>query len=178
MRQEAGRSVPGPAGLPARLRGYGSDLAKRLAAAVITAVLSSLIVFLLIRSVPGDVVGQMLGQTSDPAAAQALREFFGLDQPLWSQYLAWLAACAGRRFRHELGARAAGLGHGRQRAAGHARARPPDARCRDPHRGPAGFLAGIYEGRRRTISSRASTSRPCRAGVLGRPDAAGGRLVV
>lgn len=69
----------------------GAYLAKRLAASIVTAILASIIVFLLVRSVPGDVVGQMLGQTSDPVAAKALREFFGLDQPVWQQYLGWLA---------------------------------------------------------------------------------------
>ena len=65
-------------------------LGRRAAASLLTALLASLVVFLLIRSVPGDVVGQMLGQSNDPAAARALREFFGLDQPAWRQYLAWL----------------------------------------------------------------------------------------
>lgn len=68
----------------------GAYLAKRLAASVVTALLASIVVFLLVRSVPGDVVGQMLGQTSDPIATKALREFFGLDQPVWQQYLGWL----------------------------------------------------------------------------------------
>jgi peptide/nickel transport system permease protein len=66
-------------------------LIKRLAASVLTALLASIVVFLMMRSVPGDVVGQMLGQTSDPVATQALREFFGLDQPAWRQYLSWLS---------------------------------------------------------------------------------------
>lgn len=65
-------------------------LVRRLAASALTALMASVVVFLLIRSVPGDVVAQMLGQSSDPAAAAALREFFGLDQPAWRQYLAWL----------------------------------------------------------------------------------------
>lgn len=66
-------------------------LARRAAASAVTALLASAVVFLLIRSVPGDVVAQMLGQSSDPAAAAALRGFFGLDQPLHRQYFAWLA---------------------------------------------------------------------------------------
>lgn len=66
-------------------------LIKRLAASMLTALLASIVVFAMMRSVPGDVVGQMLGQTSDPVATQALREFFGLDQPVWRQYLRWLA---------------------------------------------------------------------------------------
>src|SRR5215218_5755543 len=65
-------------------------LTQRLAASVVTALLASVIVFTLVRSVPGDVVAQMLGQTSDPTAERALREFFGLDLPAWRQYLAWL----------------------------------------------------------------------------------------
>jgi peptide/nickel transport system permease protein len=69
-------------------------LARRLGASLVTALLASAFVFVLVRSVPGDVVGQMLGQTSDPVAAAALREFFGLDQPLWRQYLAWLGRVA------------------------------------------------------------------------------------
>ena len=69
-------------------------LAKRLAASILTAILASAVIFVIVRSVPGDVVGQMLGQTSDPVAAKALREFFGLDLPVWQQYLGWLARVA------------------------------------------------------------------------------------
>ncbi len=67
-------------------------LAQRFAASAITAVLASIVVFLIVRAVPGDVVAQMLGQTSDPAATQSLRAFFGLDQPVWMQYGRWIGA--------------------------------------------------------------------------------------
>lgn len=72
----------------------GAYLAKRLAASVVTAILSSLVVFWLVRQVPGDVVAQMLGQSGarGSAAEASLRRFFGLDEPLWRQYLAWLWA--------------------------------------------------------------------------------------
>ncbi|MCZ0738048.1 ABC transporter permease [Phreatobacter sp. AB_2022a] len=73
-------------------------LAKRLAASIVTAILASAVIFVMVRSVPGDVVGQMLGQTSDPVAARALREFFGLDLPVWQQYLGWLARVASADF--------------------------------------------------------------------------------
>jgi peptide/nickel transport system permease protein len=66
-------------------------LLNRFVASVVTAVLASLMVFILVRNVPGDVVAQMLGQTSDPTAERALREFFGLDQPIYRQYLTWLS---------------------------------------------------------------------------------------
>lgn len=65
-------------------------LLRRAGASLLTAVLASILVFLIVRAVPGDVVAQMLGQSGDPGAAQALRSFFGLDQPLWQQYLAWI----------------------------------------------------------------------------------------
>ncbi len=65
-------------------------LLRRLAASLATALFATIIVFVIVRSVPGDVVAQMLGQTSDETAARALREFFGLDRPLWRQYLGWL----------------------------------------------------------------------------------------
>lgn len=65
-------------------------LVSRLSSALLAALLSSLVVFVLMRAVPGDIVAQMLGQSSDPAAAQALRGFFGLDRPIHSQFLEWL----------------------------------------------------------------------------------------
>lgn len=68
-------------------------LARRLGAAAIAALLSSLAVFLLMRAVPGDIVGQMLGQSGgDRAAEEALRAFFGLDRPLWSQFGTWVGS--------------------------------------------------------------------------------------
>jgi len=67
-------------------------LVRRFAASAVTAVLASIVVFLIVRAVPGDVVAQMLGQTSDPAATQSLRAFFGLDQPVWMQYGRWIGA--------------------------------------------------------------------------------------
>ena len=64
----------------------------RTSAALVTLLVSSVVVFLLIQAVPGDIVAQMLGQVGDrPEAEQALRSFFGLDQPLYVRYLTWLA---------------------------------------------------------------------------------------
>lgn len=69
-------------------------LVSRLSSALLAALLSSLVVFVLMRAVPGDIVAQMLGQSSDPAAAQSLRGFFGLDRPIHSQFLDWLGQLA------------------------------------------------------------------------------------
>jgi len=45
------------------------------------------LVFLLIHLVPGDPILQMLGDGATPADISALRHQYGLDQPLWAQYL-------------------------------------------------------------------------------------------
>jgi ABC-type dipeptide/oligopeptide/nickel transport system permease component len=45
------------------------------------------LVFLLIHLVPGDPILEMLGEGATPADIDALRHQYGLDQPLWRQYL-------------------------------------------------------------------------------------------
>src|SRR5947208_11698294 len=45
------------------------------------------LVFLLIHIVPGDPILQMLGEGATPADIDALRHQYGLDRPLWQQYL-------------------------------------------------------------------------------------------
>jgi ABC-type dipeptide/oligopeptide/nickel transport system permease component len=45
------------------------------------------LVFLLIHLVPGDPILQMLGEGATPADLDALRHQYGLDQPLWKQYI-------------------------------------------------------------------------------------------
>ncbi len=49
------------------------------------------LVFLLIHLVPGDPILQMLGQGATPADVSALRHQYGLDQPLWTQYIHYWA---------------------------------------------------------------------------------------
>jgi len=45
------------------------------------------LVFLLIHLVPGDPIAQMLGEGAPPADLAATRHAYGLDLPLWQQYL-------------------------------------------------------------------------------------------
>ena len=52
------------------------------------------LVFLLIHVVPGDPVEAMLGETASSADKEALRRELGLDQPLRSQYVRFLAGLA------------------------------------------------------------------------------------
>ena len=65
-------------------------IARRLATSLLTAFLATILVFLLVRLVPGDVVAQMMGQSGGETAERSMRAFFGLDQPIYLQYLAWI----------------------------------------------------------------------------------------
>jgi ABC-type dipeptide/oligopeptide/nickel transport system permease component len=47
------------------------------------------LVFLLIHLVPGDPIQQMLGEGATPADITGLRHQYGLDQPLWKQYVSY-----------------------------------------------------------------------------------------
>ncbi len=49
------------------------------------------LVFFLIHLIPGDPIEVMLGETATAVDKEALRRDLGLDQPLWSQYLRFLA---------------------------------------------------------------------------------------
>jgi len=49
------------------------------------------LVFLLVHLVPGDPILQMLGQGATPADIANLRHLYGLDQPLWQQYIHYWA---------------------------------------------------------------------------------------
>jgi peptide/nickel transport system permease protein len=66
---------------------------RRLVALVPTALGVSLLVFLLMHLIPGTVVDQIIGTETrvGDEGRQAIRAFFGLDQPLHVQYLTWVA---------------------------------------------------------------------------------------
>ena len=50
----------------------------------------TLVVFLMIHLIPGDPASTLLGNRSTPQAVAALRSQFGLDEPLYRQYLDFL----------------------------------------------------------------------------------------
>lgn len=64
---------------------------KRLLWAVPVLLLVSFIVFGLVRLVPGGPAIVMLGSDADPARIEAVRQELGLNQPLWRQYLDYMA---------------------------------------------------------------------------------------
>src|SRR3954454_14717141 len=66
---------------------------KRPIAAVPGLVLTTAIVFVLMRMLPGDpvlmLIGDALGNVSDETLRQ-MRQQQGIDQPIYSQYIAWM----------------------------------------------------------------------------------------
>jgi peptide/nickel transport system permease protein len=49
------------------------------------------LVFFMLRAVPGDPIAAMLFDVGDPEVADLIRQKFGLDQPVWVQYVRWFA---------------------------------------------------------------------------------------
>ncbi len=66
-------------------------IAKRVAHSFFVVYFVATIVFLAVRAIPGDPVRLMLGGEASPEARQALRQELGLNQPVYVQYVRWLA---------------------------------------------------------------------------------------
>ncbi|MEJ2208617.1 MAG: ABC transporter permease, partial [Anaerolineae bacterium] len=64
---------------------------KRLGFLLLTLLLTSIIIFLVARWLPGDVARVILGREAGEAALQNLRQELGLNQPLPTQYVKWVA---------------------------------------------------------------------------------------
>jgi peptide/nickel transport system permease protein len=65
-------------------------IARRLVLLVPVMLGVSLLVFVMIRLIPGDIVDSMLGMdATTPEVRAELRQLFGLDQPMYLQYLHW-----------------------------------------------------------------------------------------
>src|SRR5262244_4087775 len=62
----------------------------------VTLVGLTVLVFLMLRLVPGTVVEQMIGADAvvSKEMVENLKRFFGLDQPWYTQYLAWMGRLA------------------------------------------------------------------------------------
>jgi peptide/nickel transport system permease protein len=57
----------------------------------------SLLIFFWIRALPGSPAEALLGERATPQLVQRLREEYGLDKPVWRQYLAYVKATAVNR---------------------------------------------------------------------------------
>lgn len=64
-------------------------LLNRAAGAILVMWAVATLVFFMMRIVPGDPFAAMLFDSADPAAAEVLRQKYGLDQPIYVQYLKW-----------------------------------------------------------------------------------------
>ncbi len=67
---------------------------RRLAAAALSLLLLTAITFVLSHLTPGGPAYSILGPTAKPEAVAAINHEFGLDLPLWRQYLRWLRELA------------------------------------------------------------------------------------
>jgi peptide/nickel transport system permease protein len=67
----------------------GGFLLRKAGAALIVIVISSMVVFAGIRALPGDPAVALSGENRDPAVLAAVREKYGLDKPIFQQYLTW-----------------------------------------------------------------------------------------
>ncbi len=66
-------------------------LLRRAGGSLVALFLASIIVFAGVRSLPGDPAVALSGEGRDPAAIQAIRVRYGLDQPLPVQYVRWVS---------------------------------------------------------------------------------------
>src|ERR1041384_1194558 len=68
-------------------------LLRRLVIVVPSLLGISLVLFTVLALAPGDPFGELASNPNvPPEVAMALRAKFGLDDPVWSRYLHWLAA--------------------------------------------------------------------------------------
>ena len=74
----------------------GRYVAVRLYAMGLTLAGLTVLVFFMLRLIPGTVVEQMIGADAvvSPEMVAELRRFFGLDQPWYTQYAAWIGRLA------------------------------------------------------------------------------------
>ncbi len=67
---------------------------KRVGQAVPVLILASILIFLVVQLLPGDPALVLAGPDANEATLAAVRMKFGLDKPLWMQYLYWLSNMA------------------------------------------------------------------------------------
>jgi len=64
-------------------------LIRRVLGAIVVMWAVATLVFFMLRAVPGDPIAAMLFDVGDPQVADQIRQKFGLDQPVWVQYVKW-----------------------------------------------------------------------------------------
>jgi len=69
---------------------WGRFLLRRLLLLVLTLWVVATLIFILLRAAPGDPTARLIDPAFPPAVREALLEQFGLDKPVWQQYLIYL----------------------------------------------------------------------------------------
>lgn len=77
-------------------------IARRVLLSAATLLLVSAFVFFILEILPGDVATRILGRDATPESLQLLREQLGLDQPVLTRYLTWLAGLLTGNLGHSL----------------------------------------------------------------------------
>jgi peptide/nickel transport system permease protein len=72
----------------------GRYVLRRVLESAVTLILATIVVFLGIRALPGDPARTLAGEESDPATLAAIRQAYGLDQPLPLQYVRYVQKAA------------------------------------------------------------------------------------
>lgn len=67
-----------------------SYLLKRAIQGILTVLAASVVIFVVIRLIPGDPALMYAGNDATPETIEAIRQQFGLNEPLWSQYVIWV----------------------------------------------------------------------------------------
>ncbi|WP_255218568.1 ABC transporter permease [Nocardia carnea] len=70
------------------------SIVRRLGRGLLVVLLVTLAVVVLLSFAPGSVAEAILGDAATPEAVAALNSKLGLDEPLWMQYLSWIANAA------------------------------------------------------------------------------------
>ena len=65
-------------------------IARRLLGAIPVLIGLSFILFAFIHMLPGDPAVAVLGQHATPERIAAMRQYLGLDDPIWQQYLRYV----------------------------------------------------------------------------------------
>ena len=77
----------------------GKYILKRIGQSIVVLFIVTVLVFLVMHMIPGDPVAIYLGETATPEQVAYYTKEFGLDQPLYIQYIRWV----GGLFRGEMG---------------------------------------------------------------------------
>lgn len=77
-------------------------LAKRIAVSVLVLWAMLTLLFLLLKAMPGDFASLLINPNMEQSDIQNLRQRFGLNQPLWKQYLKWVTNYAMLDFGYSL----------------------------------------------------------------------------